>query len=117
MHFGRHQREREKRNHEILSLNLGLNYILDIRLVTYRIRTRNLGIGFWKMPHGEICLRQVEQGFSSFFVKFFGIFDDFSKWETLKKFGLVQLAFNSLFRLIRASTRKFDFGYIPDLSL
>ena len=40
--------------------------------------TRNLGFGFWKY-HGEMGLRQVEQGFSSYFATFLAIFDDFSK--------------------------------------
>ena len=31
--------------------------------------TRNPGFGFWK-HHGEMDLRQVEQGFSSLFAKF-----------------------------------------------
>ena len=29
-----------------------------------------------------VCIRQVEQRFSSFFAKFFAIFDDFSMWST-----------------------------------
>ena len=41
--------------------------------------TQNLGFGFWKC-HGEMGLWQVEQGFSSFLAKIFGIFDDFSKF-------------------------------------
>ena len=38
--------------------------------------TQNLGFGFCKC-HGEMTLRQVEQGFSSFF----GIFEGFSNAE------------------------------------
>ena len=36
----------------------------------------------------KMGLRQVEQGFSSFFAKIFGIFDDFSKFHSVwQKFG------------------------------
>ena len=48
---------------------------------------KNLGFGIWKYYdcYEEIGLRQVEHGFSSFFPKkFFGIFDDFSKWRAPK---------------------------------
>ena len=38
--------------------------------------TQNLGFGFWKC-YGEMGLRQVEHGISSFLTTFFGIFDDF----------------------------------------
>ena len=40
---------------------------------------QNLVSGLWK-HHGEMGLRQVEQGSSSIF----GIFDDFSKWSMPK---------------------------------
>ena len=80
--------------------------------------------GFWKCL-GKMGLRQVKQGFSSFF---FVTFDDFSKesilkvmqnferspemlkiWHQMKK-NHVQLAFNNTFSDF-LGTRKSDFGY------
>ena len=40
--------------------------------------------GFWNCP-GEVGLRQVEKGFSSFFANFLALFDDLSKWSSVAK--------------------------------
>ena len=45
--------------------------------------TQHPGFGFWKCRE-EMGLRQFKQGFSSFFAKSLGIFDDFSKWSMPK---------------------------------
>ena len=42
---------------------------------------RNLRFRFGKCGREKMGLRQVEQGFASFFAKF----DDFSKWTVLKE--------------------------------
>ena len=55
-------------------------------LVMDRVRTRKTG--FRKCRHrGEMGLRQVEQGFSSFFakkIKKLAYFNDFSRWSVLR---------------------------------
>ena len=50
--------------------------------------TQKLNSGFgYPQYHGEIGWRQVEQGFSSFYPNFWGIFDDFSKFHST--FGIL----------------------------
>ena len=53
--------------------------------------TRNLGFGFWKYRE-EMGLRQVEQGFSSFFSNFFlSYLMIFQKRSTLKYLDLLSM--------------------------
>ena len=62
--------------------------------------------------HGEMGLRQVEQGFSSFLPNSLGILDDFSKWSLCQKIkkSLVQLAINT-FLHSTSQTRNLGFRY------
>ena len=69
--------------------------------------------GFWNCC-GEMGLRQVELGFSSFFAIVLGIFDNFSKWSAPKVLqSFVQLALNPFLHSMRNSvkTRNPGFGY------
>ena len=50
-----------------------------------RMGTQKPGFGY-QMYHGEMGLRQVEQRHFFIFCQLFVIFDDFSKWSTLKNF-------------------------------
>ena len=63
-------------------------------LVTYRLKNIS---DFWVSETSrKIGWRQVEHGFSSFFYKLFGIFDDFSRFcIAFKEKSLIQLASNT----------------------
>ena len=66
--------------------------LIDSRKISDGSGTRNLGFGFW-MCHGEMGLRQVEQGFSSFFDKFLA-------------YLMIFQSFRSTFSMLRCSTLK-----------
>ena len=61
---------------------------MESELVMYRVPEIRF-LGTWKQPKDGF-LRQIKQGFSSFFAKF----DYFSKWSTQKKVKIFEKSSN-----------------------